>query len=302
MLALFGPTACGKSAVAHALAGELGGEILVADPFQRYRGLEVAADAPGPAARAEVAYHFVGDLELHEDSRAGGFAQSAHAVVDELVENGRVPIIAGGTGLYLRAATCDLDMRPPPDAAVREWAEALAADPVAAMVELRRLAPEVAAATDPANPRRLARALERAHSGEAGGGDIWAAAHRRPTVVVGLDRPREVLHRLIALRVRREMEDGLIDELTAAASRPDLARGPAQVIGMTEARALAAGDMDMAGFEEAVNVRTRRLARMQGTWMRRMSPDLLIDLGDGPPEAAVASIVGAWRRAREGVG
>lgn len=302
MLALFGPTACGKSAVAHALAREMGGEVLVADPFQRYRGLEVASDAPGPAARAEVTYRFVGDLELHEESRAGGFAQAAHAVVDDLVGRGRVPIIAGGTGLYLRAATCDLDMRPPPDADVREWAEALAADPAAAMAELRRRAPDLAATTDPANPRRLARALERAHSGDAGGGDIWAAAPRRPTLVVGLDRPRDVLHRLIAQRVRREMADGLIDELTRAASRPDLARGPAQVIGMGEARAVAAGDIDIAQFEEAVNVRTRRLARMQGTWMRRMCPDLQIDLGDGPPEAAVASIAAAWRRAREGVG
>jgi len=302
VLALFGPTACGKSAVAHALAREMGGEVLVADPFQRYRGLEVASDAPGPAARAEVTYRFVGDLELHEESRAGGFAQAAHAVVDDLVGRGRVPIIAGGTGLYLRAATCDLDMRPPPDADVREWAEALAADPAAAMAELRRRAPDLAAATDPANPRRLARALERAHSGDAGGGDIWAAAPRRPTLVVGLDRPRDVLHRLIAQRVRREMADGLLDELTRAASRPDLARGPAQVIGMGEARAVAAGDIDIAQFEEAVNVRTRRLARMQGTWMRRMCPDLQIDLGDGPPEAAVASIAAAWRRAREGVG
>ena len=302
MLALFGPTACGKSAVAHALAGEMGGEILVADPFQRYRGLEVAADAPGPAARAEVTYHFVGDLELHEDSRAGGFAEAAHSVVDELVGQGRVPIVAGGTGLYLRAATCDLDMRPQPDADVREWAEALAAEPAAAMAELRRRAPDLAAATDPPNPRRVARALERAHSGDAGGGDIWAAPPRRPTLVVGLDRPREVLHGLIAQRVRREMADGLIDELTAAAARPDLARGPAQVIGMSEARALATGDIDIVQFEEAVNVRTRRLARMQGTWMRRMSPDLQIDLGDGPAEAAVASIVAAWRRAREGVG
>ncbi|MEO2058125.1 MAG: hypothetical protein ABGX38_04660, partial [Thermoleophilia bacterium] len=143
--------------------------------------------------------------------------------------------------------------------------------------ELRRRAPALAATTDPANPRRVARALERAHFGDAGGGDIWAAPPRRPTLLVCLDRPREVLHGLIAQRVRREMADGLIDELTAAAACPDLARGPAQVIGMGE-------------------------ARMQGTWMRRMSPDLQIDLGDGPSEAAVPSIVAAWRRAREGVG
>ncbi len=125
VLALFGPTATGKSAIAHALAREIGGEIVVADPFQRYRGLEIAADSPRPAERAEVRYHLVGDLDLHEDSTAGGYAARAHAAIDGILAAGRLPIVAGGTGLYLRAALCDLEMRPPPDPAVRAWAEVM---------------------------------------------------------------------------------------------------------------------------------------------------------------------------------
>ena len=302
MLALFGPTACGKSAIAHALARDLGGEVIVADPFQRYRGLEVAADAPRAAARADVAYHLVGDLDLTDDSTAGGYAQLAHAAIDDALLRGSVPIVAGGTGLYLRAALCALDMRPAPDPAVREWAERLAQDPQAALSELGARDPEAAASVDPANPRRLARALERAAGGEPGAGtDIWAAPYRLPTMLVFVDRPREVLNALIARRVRRELDEGLRDELEAALAVQGIARGPRQVIGMSEVQAIAAGDMQADGLEDALCARTRRLARMQRTWMRRMQPDAVIDLGDGPAEAAVAEIAGLWRRRREGV-
>ncbi len=303
MLALFGPTATGKSALAHALALELGGEVVVADPFQRYRGLEVAADAPGREALDAVTHHFVGDLDLSADSTAGEFAGRAHGVIDELVRCNRVPIVAGGTGLYVRAATCDLAMRPPPPLAVRAWAEGLAQDPGLAIARLRSLDPEAAAAVDARNPRRLARALERAWVGEVpAGSGVWAAPHRRPTLLVGVDRPRDVLDRRIALRVRRELDDGLRPELEAACRRPDLARGPSQIIGLAEVRAIADGTLDAAALEDALCARTRRLARMQRTWLRRLPVDALFDLGDGPGDEAVAHIAAMWRRSRGGVG
>jgi tRNA dimethylallyltransferase len=303
VLGLFGPTATGKSAIAHALAREIGGEVVVADPFQRYRGLEIASDAPRAAHRAAVAYHLVGDLDLSEDSSAGEFAERAHEVVDSVVAAGRVPIVAGGTGLYLRAALCALQMRPPPDPEVRRWAEDLARDPAAALRELEARDPAAAAAIDRANPRRVVRALERAAMGEGrGGADIWSAPFRRPTVLVCVDRPREVVNALIRERVRREMEEGLRAEIEHALDRHDLARGPAQVIGMREVVAIRDGVMDESALEEALCARTRRLARMQRTWMRRMAPDVVIDLGDGPAVGAVPHVVSAWRRAHEGVG
>ena len=302
MLALFGPTATGKSAIAHALAMGLGGEVVVADPFQRYRGLEIAADSPRQHAREQVAYHLAGDLDLTEDSTAGSYAEAAHRAIDDILARGRVPVVAGGTGLYLRAALCELDMRPPPSAEVRAWAEALALDPAAALAELESRDPAAAAAVDPANPRRIVRALERAAMGDAGAGqDIWAAPFRHPTLLVLVDRPREVVREMIALRVRRELEEGLQGELLAALATPGLARGPAQVIGMAEVGAIAAGDMAADGLEDALCARTRRLARMQRTWMRRMRPDLEVDLGAGPATDAVPSITALWRRGREGV-
>lgn len=301
---MFGPTAAGKSALVHAAARALGAEIVVADPFQRYRGLEIAADAPRAAEMAEVPYHLVLDLDLSEDSNAGAYADRAHAVIDGLCDVGGTPIVAGGTGLYLRAALTSLSMRPAPPPEVRAWAESLAQDLPAAVEELTARDPQAAEMVDTANPRRVARALERAATGEPpdGGGDLWRDPPRRPTLVVGVTRPRDVLHRRIAMRVRRELDEGLEHELGSALGHPGLARGPQQVIGMREVAAIRAGEMAPDALEDALNVRTRRLARMQDTWMRRMSPDVMIDLGDGPPEDGLERLLTEWRRARGGVG
>ncbi len=302
MLALFGPTASGKSAIAHALARELDGEVVVADPFQRYRGLEIAADSPRADVLREVSYHLVGDLELSEDSTAGQYASAAHEAIDSIAAMGRVPLVAGGTGLYLRAALCELEMRPPPPAEVREWAEALALDLPAANAELAERDPAAAAAVDAANPRRVARALERAAMGDAATGqDIWSAPYRRPVALVHVERPAGVLAGMIAARVRRELDEGLQQELERALDTPGLARGPAQVIGMSEVRAIREGTMKASALEDALCVRTRRLARMQRTWMRRMRPDLVIDLGERPATDAVPEVAALWRRLREGV-
>ncbi len=241
MLALFGPTAAGKSALAHAAARALGGELVVADPFQRYRGLEIAADSPRPAERAEVAYHGVLDLDLGEASTAAGFARVAHAAVDGILARGRVPVVAGGTGLYLRAALADLGFPQPSDPAGRAEVETLvAADPAAAADELRARDPDAAARVDLANPRRLARALELARAGDAvpPSAPLWSEACRHPTLLVAVTRPREVLDRLIAVRVRRELDEGLVAELEAAIDGPGaVARG-----GAGDRRARGAGD------------------------------------------------------------
>ena len=153
ILALFGPTAAGKSALAHAAALALGGEIVVADPFQRYRGLEIAADAPSEASRAEVPYHFAGDLNLTQTSSAAGYAKEAHPCIDDILARGRTPIVAGGTGLYLRAALADLDFPDDVSAEIRTSVEHLiAADLPAAIDELRQRDPQQVTRTDVRNP------------------------------------------------------------------------------------------------------------------------------------------------------
>jgi tRNA dimethylallyltransferase len=299
VLALVGPTAAGKSALAHAAALALGGEIVVADPFQRYRGLEIAADSPRPAALAAVPHHGVGDLSLGDRSTAADFAALAHAAIDAALARGRVPIVTGGTGLYLRAALADLSFPVEPDQSVRDWAERLVeADPAAALTALRGRDPEMAARVDAANPRRLARALSLA----AGGGtrpvdELWSERTRHPTLVVAVDRPRHELDRRIAARVRRELDEGLVAELEAALDRPDLSREAAQVIGMREVAAVREGALDASELPERLAARTRRLARKQLTWLRKTPGVVTLDLGNAPAEEALPRLLSLWREA-----
>lgn len=297
ILALFGPTAAGKSALAHAAARALDGEIVVADPFQRYRGLEIAADSPTQRDRREVAYHLVGDLALTETSSAGAYARAAHHAIDGILARGRLPIVAGGTGLYLRAALADLDfpMAVPED--VAQAAERLVADDHAeAVAELRRRAPAVAESIDVRNPRRISRALALARVGAVvrDGSRLWTAVTRYPTLLVGVVRPRPVLDRLIAQRVQRELNDGLLAELEAALATPGASRSALQIIGVREVLAMRAGTLDPVLLQDALAARTRRLARAQLTWLRKTPDAMALDLGEGPTEEAVARLLSLW--------
>jgi tRNA dimethylallyltransferase len=298
VLALFGPTAAGKSALAHAAAARLGGEIVVADPFQRYRGLEIAADAPSAAARAEVPYHFVGDLALDESSSAGAFGAAAHAVIDDIISRGRLAVVTGGTALYLRAALTELGFPPPVPAETRLWAEGLVtSDPDAARRELRRRDPEAADRVDLANPRRLARALELAALSVArdGPGDrLWDGSMRRPAWLAAVTRPRDELDRLIALRVRRELDDGLVAELERALAVPGVSREARQIIGAREVAGVHAGEISADELPELLAARTRRLARRQLSWMRRWPEATEIDLGTRPASVALPELLAAW--------
>jgi len=268
---------------------------VVADPFQRYRGLEIAADSPRPAERAEVRYHLAGDLALDERSSAGSFARLAHAAVDDILARGALPIVAGGSGLYLRAALTDLGFPAPVPPAVRARAEALVAgDPQSALDELRARDPRAADRVDARNPRRLARALELALAGETSRpvDRLWTEATRQPTRLLGVVRPRPVLDELIARRVRRELDEGLVAEIEAALAGPGLSREAAQIIGVREVLAVRRGDLAPEDLPERLAARTRRLARAQLTWLRKTPAAEVVDLGEGPAGDAVPAIAG----------
>jgi len=294
VVAIVGPTAVGKTAIAHEVARALDGEIVVADPFQRYVGLEIAADAPGADEQRAVPHHLVGDLELHETSTVADYAHRAHEVVDRILSAGRTPVVSGGSGLYVRAALTDMDFPPDPPPAVRESVERLVADdPGRALDELRELMPHVAARVDVSNPRRIVRALALARIGreQPPSDALWSGATRHPTVIVGLTRPRAELHARIERRVDRELADGLVHELTRASSHPGLSRAAAQIIGMREVAALGRGEIDAADLRERLVVRTRRLARGQDTWIRKTPGIIAVDLGDDPPGAHVGTVL-----------
>lgn len=299
ILALFGPTAAGKSALAHAAAITLGGEIVVADPFQRYRGLEIAADAPSAAERAEVPYHLVGDLDVTQASSAAAYAASAHAAIDDVLARGRIAIVAGGTGLYLRAALAELAFAAEATPEIRRQVEDLVAEDLpGAIDELSRRDPEAAARIDLRNPRRVIRALELVRSGIAPPvhDRLWTEVTRHPTLLIGVTRPRSTLDALIARRVRRELADGLIREIEAALDTPGMSRTAAQIIGVREVRALRAGEIDITEMPELLAARTRKLARAQMTWLRKTPSVHLLDLGTGPSRDGLRSLYALWNR------
>ncbi|MEQ9337617.1 MAG: tRNA (adenosine(37)-N6)-dimethylallyltransferase MiaA [Miltoncostaeaceae bacterium] len=303
MLAIVGPTASGKSAVALGVAEALRGELIVADPFQRYRGLEIAADSPSPDERERVPHHGVGDLALTDRSDAAGFAALAHAAIDAALEAGRVPVVSGGTGLYVRAALARLDFPPEPAAHLRAEAEARAGDdPRAAAAEVARLDPARSAGLDADNPRRVARALALARAGVPARpvSALWTAETRHPTLIVALTRPRAELDRRIAQRVRRELDDGLVAEIEAALDTPDLAREPAQIIGMREVAAIREGAMGADDLAERLASRTRRLSRKQMTWLRKTPGPVELDIGDAEAADAIPRVLALWQSARGG--
>jgi tRNA dimethylallyltransferase len=295
VIALFGPTGVGKTAVAIALADRLraGGEDPVAvsaDALQLYRGLEVLTGAATAAERERLEHRLLGVLPITAASTAGAYARRAHAEIDGLLAAGRRPIVVGGTGLYLRAALAELDLRPPVPAAVRERRLAQLAEhgPAALHAELAAAQPAAAAAILPSDAQRIVRALELVDSGHAppSGGRLWTADTRHPTLLAGLVLEREALRARIDARIDAMLAAGAAEEVRAAAAA---GASPAvrKALGFEQ---LLRGDVD------AMRVATRRYAKRQVTWMRKLPGVLLLDAGD---RDAAADELHAAIRARE---
>ena len=290
VVAIFGPTAVGKTAVAIELAAlyRERGEDPVAvscDAIQVYRGLEVTSGAAGDAERAALEHRLIAVAEVSEEFSAGRFAELARAEIDRLLAAGRLPIVVGGTGLYMRAALADLELKPPVPAAIRSGVEAeiAAAGPAAVHAELEA---EVAARIHPNDRKRVARALELQRAGldppdrESG---LWTAQLRHPTALIGIVCDREEL----AARIDRRV-DGMI-----AAGAGAEARAAAAGASRTARSALGFDEL-IAGDADAVKAAHRRYARRQMTWLRRMEGVTVIDRsGLDDREAARLVLAGA---------
>jgi tRNA dimethylallyltransferase len=282
VVALFGPTGVGKTAVALALAELLRerGEDPVAvsaDALQVYRGLETLTGAATPEEQAQLEHRLLSFVDPRETFSAGEFAERAHAEVDAALAGGRRPLVVGGTGLYLQAALTDLDLRPPPDPAVRERVRArLEADgPEALHAELAERAPASAKAIDPHDRTRIARALELLEMGEqpAPTGEdsrLWTAELRHPTLLFGLTMERQALYARI---------DARVDEMIAAGAGEEVKRADAAGAARTARSALGFDEL-LAGDHEAMKRRTRNYAKRQLAWMRRLPDVHEVDLTD----------------------
>jgi tRNA dimethylallyltransferase len=292
VIALFGPTGVGKTAVAIALAERLRerGEDPVAvsaDAVQVYRGLEILSGAATAEERRALEHRLLSFVDPAETFSAGQFAARAHAEIDAALEHGRRPIVVGGTGLYLQAALTDLELRPPPDPAVRARIERdlAARGPEALHAELARRAPAAAAAIDPRDRTRVGRALELLEMGEepAPTGDdsrLWTARLRHPTLLIGLTMEREHLYERI---------DARVDEMVAAGAAEEARRADALGASRTARAALGFEEL-LRGDVAAMKRRTRNYAKRQLTWLRRLEGVRVVDVTGRSPESVAEEL------------
>jgi tRNA dimethylallyltransferase len=291
---MFGPTAVGKTAIAIAVADRLRrrGEDPVAvsaDALQVYRGLEILTGVASSGERAALEHRLVSFLPLDATFSAGQYAALAHAEIDDLLAAGRLPIVVGGTGLYLRAALTELDMRPPVPSAARErWTDQLRAQGADALhAVLAKRAPWAAQRIDPHDSQRIVRALELSDAGELeptqGESQLWSSELRRPTMLVGLVMDRDALYERIDRRV---------DEMLAGGAREEVIRASALGASDTARKALGFDEL-LAGDVERMRRRTRNYAKRQLTWMRKLSGVHVIDVTDRPADSVAQEIVTA---------
>jgi tRNA dimethylallyltransferase len=257
------------------------------DAIQVYRGLETLSGAATPAERERLEHRLIGFVESTGEFSAGRFAQLAHAEIDQLLAEGRRPIVVGGTGLYLRAALADLDLRPPVAPEIRAEVERDVAErgPEAVWTELD---PDVAATIHPRDRKRVARTMELQRAGidpPRSSEGLWTARLRRPTVLVGLTIDREHL----AARI-----DARVEEMIAVGASAE-ARAAAEAGASRTARAALGFEELLAGDTAAVKRAHRAYARRQLTWMRKLEGIHLIDrtgLADAEVAAEVVSLLG----------
>lgn len=279
VIALAGPTASGKSALAVELAVRVGGEVVGADSVQVYRGFEIGAGTLPQDQRRGVPHHLIGVAD--GPMTAGRWRSLAVEAIEAIRRRGRVAIVCGGTGLYHTVLQRGLAAIPPPDPARRA---ALARLPLEDLVRrLRALDP--AADLDLRNPRRVARAIEIVEAtgrplAEARGG----GPPPFPLAVFVLDVPAGALDERIAARVRAIYREGLVDETRRLLAHWPADAEPMRAVGYREAVAVIEGRLDPGEAIEETIRSTRRLARRQRTWFRHQVDGRLI-----APEAFVAA-------------
>jgi tRNA dimethylallyltransferase len=281
VIAVFGPTGVGKTAVAIALAEQLRtrGEDPVAvsaDALQVYEGLPILTGAAGAEEQQRLEHRLLGFVAIDQTFSAGAYARHAHATIDELIAQDRRPIVVGGTGLYLRAALAELDFRPPVDPAIRAQ---LGQRDVAELYA--ELPPELG--IRPTDRHRIIRAHELIAAGHEppGGEQLWSTRTRHPTLLAALVMDREALYERIEQRVDQMVANGAIEEVQRA-DRAGASPTARRAVGFEE---LLNGDV------EAMKTRTRRYAKRQLTWLRKLPNAHLIDTTGRTADDVAAELV-----------
>jgi tRNA dimethylallyltransferase len=277
---IVGPTATGKSDLAADVARETGAEIISADAFQLYRGLDLLAAKPDASTLAKAPHHLIATTPLHEEMNAEKFRSAAATAMNEIHSRGKLAIVVGGSGLYIKALTHGLTGVPGPDPKLRERLNAMSLDELHGQLIERD--PKAARTIDVKNRRRVLRALEiclltgkpaslqreqwagaeRAEFGNHGGVQPQLAPAATGVFVF---RDREELYGRINRRIERMFEDGVIEEVRAAG---EVSATASQMIGFREIRQLLNAEMSISQCVAAIQQATRRYAKRQLTWFR----------------------------------
>ena len=265
-----GPTASGKSSLALKMAAELDGEIVNADAFQLYRGLEIVSAAPSAEERGIVPHHLYGVLSPTESADAQLYVNLAKPVIAEIQSRGKTPVITGGSGLYLKFLTHGAAPLPTGDAALRAEMDALPLEELVA--QLTQLDPLEASRTALQNRRFVSRALEicllsgQKASDLRDGWEAQTAEISSKLRGIVIQRTRPDLHARIALRTRAMLDGGALEEVAALL---DVSNNLEKAIGFREVRSLLTGEIDRPTCEDLINAATRQYAKRQETWFRR---------------------------------
>ncbi|MCW2507002.1 MAG: miaA [Modestobacter sp.] len=300
VVAVVGPTATGKTGLAVALAHRLaasgpGAEVVNADSMQLYRGMDIGTAKPTPAERDGVPHHLLDLWHVREPASVAEYRQRARAEVDQLRAAGVVPLLVGGSGLYVRAVLDELDF-PGTDPVVRaRLAEELAtAGPAALHARLAGLDPAAAAAILPSNGRRVVRALEVIElTGQPFTARLPEPQAHYPALTIGLDRAAEDLDERVARRVDAMWAAGFVDEVAELAAE-GLREGPtaARALGYAQVLQQFDGALSAEEARERTVTTTRRFVRRQRSWFRRDAATTWFDAARPDLTDAVVAMIG----------
>ena len=295
LVVLLGPTAVGKTLLSLGLCERFGAEVIGADSRQIYQGMDIGTAKATAAEQASAPHHLIDLCAPDAPFTLAHYQRLAYYTIDDIQGRGKLPLLVGGTALYIRAVVEGLRIpEVPPNPAVRAELEALLASAgrEALFSRLQQLDPATAATIDRQNPRRLLRALEIVIS--TGQSKVALEGAEPPPyriLQIGLDRERSILYERINLRVEQMMAAGLIaetEQLLAKGYRPPL---PAITsLGYREIIAYLAGELGLATAMEKIKTETHRYVRHQYTWFRKMTEIVWFDLDQQPPEAIYARV------------
>jgi tRNA dimethylallyltransferase len=297
---LIGCTASGKGRVGL----ELAGQIVSVDSMKIYRRMDIGTAKPTVEALREIPHHLIDVIEPSEPYSLGRYVEAAYAAIRAVRASGRPALAVGGTMLYVQGLTRGVFEGPAADPAFRQaLRERAAREGVPALhAELARVDAEAAARIHPNDLRRIERALEVFHTTGQPISRLQTQWEQAETPfewrVVGLRRPKEDANRRINARVKRMMESGLLDEVRSLLSEPaGISPQAAQAVGYAELIAHLRGELTLDDAVEQIKINTRRLAKHQRTWMRRMSNARFVEIGEGDTVESVADrVASAWQK------